>query len=48
MNLQTSNHESGEALGLSISGMTCGRCANTLTRVLSRVPSSSRETVQRI
>jgi copper chaperone CopZ len=38
MNLQTSDTETGRALMLSISGMTCGGCANTLTRVLSRVP----------
>jgi copper chaperone CopZ len=45
MNLQTSNHETGEALMLSISGMTCGGCANTLTRVLSRVPGVTRAEV---
>ena len=45
MNLQTSNHETGEALVLSISGMTCGGCANTLTRVLSRVPGVTRAEV---
>jgi copper chaperone CopZ len=38
MNLPTSNTETGKAHVLSISGMTCGGCANTLTRVLSRVP----------
>jgi copper chaperone CopZ len=38
MNLRTSNTETGKALVLSISGMTCGGCASTLTRVLSRVP----------
>jgi copper chaperone CopZ len=38
MNLQTSDTETGRALMLSISGMTCGGCASTLTRVLSRVP----------
>ena len=45
MNLQTSNHETGAALVLSISGMTCGGCANTLTRVLSRVPGVTRAEV---
>jgi copper chaperone len=39
MNL--SNTETSETLVLSISGMTCGGCANTLTRVLSRVPGVS-------
>jgi copper chaperone CopZ len=38
MTLHTSNHETGEALVLSISGMTCGGCASTLVRVLSQVP----------
>jgi copper chaperone CopZ len=45
MDLQTSNHETGEALVLSISGMTRGGCANTLTRVLSRVPGVTRAEV---
>lgn len=45
MNLQTSNHETREALVLSISGMTCGGCASTLTRVLSRVPGVTRAEV---
>ena len=45
MNLQTSNHETGEALVLSISGMTCGGCASTLGRVLSRVPGVTRAEV---
>jgi copper chaperone CopZ len=45
MNLQTSNHETGAALVLSVSGMTCGGCANTLTRVLARVPGVTRAEV---
>ncbi len=45
MNSQTSNDATGEALVLSISGMTCGGCANTLTRVLSRVPGVTRAEV---
>ena len=45
MSSLTSNHETGEALVLSISGMTCGGCANTLTRVLSRVPGVCRAEV---
>lgn len=45
MNLRNSNHETGEALVLSVSGMTCGGCANTLTRVLSRVPGVTRAEV---
>ena len=45
MNVQTSNHATGEALVLSISGMTCGGCANTLARVLSRVPGVTRAEV---
>jgi copper chaperone CopZ len=43
--MQTLNHEMAEALVLSISGMTCGGCANTLTRVLSRVPGVTRAEV---
>jgi copper chaperone len=42
MSSLTSNHETGEALVLSISGMTCGGCASTLTRVLCRVPGVTR------
>ena len=45
MNLQTSNDTTGGALVLSISGMTCGGCANTLTRVLTRVPGVTRAQV---
>jgi copper chaperone CopZ len=45
MNLQTSNDTTGGALVLSISGMTCGGCANTLTRVLTRVPGVTRAEV---
>lgn len=30
--------EAKETVVLSISGMTCGGCANTLARILSRVP----------
>lgn len=32
------HHESHEATTLSVSGMTCAGCANTVTRILSRVP----------
>jgi copper chaperone CopZ len=45
MSLPTSNHETGEALLLSISGMTCGGCANTLSRLLCRVPGVTRADV---
>jgi copper chaperone CopZ len=45
MDLQTSNDETDGALVLSISGMTCGGCANTLTRVLTRVPGVTRAEV---
>lgn len=45
MNVQTANDETGESLVLSISGMTCGGCANTLTRVLARVPGVTRAEV---
>lgn len=33
----SSGQDSGPAV-LSISGMTCGGCASTVTRILSRVP----------
>ncbi|HEY3778329.1 MAG TPA: heavy metal-associated domain-containing protein [Rhizomicrobium sp.] len=36
--MQGSNNHDSEALTQSISGMTCAGCANTVTRVLSRVP----------
>ena len=45
MSLLTLNHETGEALVLSISGMTCGGCASTLARVLGRVPGVTRADV---
>jgi copper chaperone CopZ len=31
-------NRAGERIALSISGMTCGGCANTVKRVLSQVP----------
>jgi copper chaperone CopZ len=34
---QQGSHKAGEAV-LTISGMTCGGCANTVGRILSRVP----------
>jgi copper chaperone CopZ len=45
MSLLTSNDETGVALVLSISGMTCGGCATTLNRVLCRVPGVTRADV---
>ncbi len=37
MNADTSKHSEPTAV-LSISGMTCGACANALTKILARVP----------
>lgn len=34
----TAKSESARKVELSVSGMTCGGCASTVTRVLSRVP----------
>jgi len=34
---QANSHEAHETV-LAVSGMTCGGCANTVTRILSRVP----------
>ena len=34
---QQGSHQARETV-LMVSGMTCGRCANTVTHILSRVP----------
>lgn len=34
---QQGSHQARETV-LTVSGMTCGGCANTVTRILSRVP----------
>lgn len=41
------NHheQSHDATILSVSGMTCGGCASTVTRILSRVPGVAEATV---
>jgi copper chaperone CopZ len=36
--MQDSDNQDSGPVALSISGMTCAGCANTVTRVLSRVP----------
>ena len=41
MRAHNSIEKIGGSVELSISGMTCGGCANTVTRVLSRVPGVS-------
>jgi copper chaperone CopZ len=38
MTLRDLTDENGRAVVLSIAAMTCGGCASTVTRVLSRVP----------
>ena len=42
---QRESHQSHETTILSVSGMTCGGCANTVTRILSRIPGVAQATV---
>ncbi|TAN30386.1 MAG: heavy-metal-associated domain-containing protein [Castellaniella sp.] len=42
---QQESRQSHETTILSVSGMTCGGCANTVTRILSRIPGVAKATV---
>lgn len=42
---QHKSHQSHRIAILAVSGMTCGGCANTVARILSRVPDVAEATV---
>ncbi|TAL76508.1 MAG: cation transporter [Burkholderiaceae bacterium] len=42
---QHQSHQSYETTVILVSGMTCGGCANAVTRILSRIPGVAKATV---
>lgn len=43
--IQHQSYQSHKTTVLLVSGMTCGGCANAVTRVLSRIPGVAKATV---